>query len=281
MWTVSRPGRQVGRFAELYAGALDRLGDPMPHQRMGALCTFEALGDDYPEHVQAIVDVLCAYGRSSSEPDAAIRTATLRLLTAHLRPGPTFWSGVSLNLAGARLTGLDLSDCRLRRLNLDAAVLAGPIALQRMAVSGAASFRQATFATDVWFEHSVISGPAHFDAALFHGDAWFGGVRFLDEVSFAGANLSGHAWFSQCDIAGPLCLDEAVFRRSTGFRGAVLRGPVSLSGTTFLGPARVSRLGDGWNIDAPGWGVAVDQDNEAVGHLLWLGAGASGHQPTR
>jgi hypothetical protein len=46
---------------------------------------------------------------------------------------------------------------------------------------------------------------------------------------------------------------------------------VGLGGTTFLGPARVSRRGDGWNVNAPGWMVVVDEDNKSVGRLLWIG----------
>ena len=40
---------------------------------------------------------------------------------------------------------------------------------------------------------------------------------------------------------------------------------------TFLGPARVSRRGERWNVIAPGWTVVTDPDNEAVGRLLWFG----------
>jgi hypothetical protein len=62
-----------------------------------------------------------------------------------------------------------------------------------------------------------------------------------------------------------------VFRRSAGFRGAVAHRSVGLGGTTFLGPARVSRRGEHWNVTAPGWTVVVDPDNRSVGSLLWVG----------
>ncbi len=273
MWTVSRSGQEAGRFAELYAAALDRLGDPRPHQRMGALHTFESLADSYPGQVQAIVDVLSAYLRGPAESDGGVREALQRMLAGHLRPGWRFWSDVNLDLTGARLTDLDLSDCRLRQLTLDLAVLAGPTRMRRLAV-GTASLRHTRFLGDVWLEYSSFAGPARFDAATFAGDAWFGGARFAGPTSFAAATVDGHAWFSQCAFNGPAEFGEAVFRRSTGFRGAVVNGVIGLTGTTFLGPARVSRYGDGWNVAAPGWGVVVDADNEAVGHLLWLGSGS-------
>ena len=62
-----------------------------------------------------------------------------------------------------------------------------------------------------------------------------------------------------------------MFRRSAGFRGAVTHAGVGLGGTTFLGPARVSRRDEGWNLLAPGWRVMVDPDNASVGNLLWVG----------
>ncbi len=275
MWTVAR-SVDTGRFAELYARALDRLGDPMPHQRMGALCSLESLADAYPDQVQAIVEVLCAYARGSAESDPTLRETPLRMLAAHLRPGPRFWPDAAVNLAGGSLGRLDLSDCRMQRLVLDGASIGGPITLQRLRVNGIVSMRHAAFHSDVWFEHSLIGGPARFDGAAFHGDAWFGGARLRGVAGFAGAVFDGHAWFSQCDFGGQLDLTEALFRRSAGFRGATLWEPPAMTGTTFLGAARVSRLGEGWNVAAAGWGVAVDADNEAVGQLLWLGVHVPG-----
>jgi uncharacterized protein YjbI with pentapeptide repeats len=271
MWTVSRADRDAGRFAELYAWALDRLGDPRPHQRMGALHTFESLADWYPQHAQAIVDVLCAYLRSPVEQDGAIRDVPQRMLTAHLRPGWKFWPDIDLDLTGAALVDLDLSDCRLRRLILDGAVLTGPTRMRRL-TAATATLRNVQFRSDVWLEHSSFAGAARFEGATFDGDAWFGGARFGGPTSFAVATVHGHAWFSQCVFGGPVEFGEAVFHRSAGFRGAVVNDALGLAGTTFLGPARVSRSGEFWNVDAPGWGVVVDADNEAVGHLLWLGA---------
>jgi hypothetical protein len=266
-------------FTQLYAGALDRLGDPAPHQRLGGLHTLVSLGTQYPAHVPAIVDVLSAYIRGATEPDGALRQAALALLTPHLRPGPQFWPEVRLDLAGAQVSGLDLADASLRQLRLDGAQLGGATRLQRLSVGGPASLRHVAFQGGAWLEHAAFAGPVHVDGAVFGGDAWLGGVRFRDSVTFAGAVFEGHAWFSQCEFDGPVDFAEALFRRSAGFRGAVAHSAVGLSGTTFLGPARVSRAGEGWNFAAPGWGVVVDPDNEAVGHLLWLGAGALTHPP--
>jgi uncharacterized protein YjbI with pentapeptide repeats len=276
MWTGSRASDgRAGRFADRYANCLDRLADPRPHQRIGALHTFEALGDEYPAHTQAVVDVLCAYLRNpATADDLAVRVTAQRLIAAHLRPGPRFWPGIRLDLSGVAITDLDLSDCQLAGLNLDGSVLHGSTRVRGAVVDGRATLRRTTFTDHAWFERSVFRDIAWFDGATFHADAWFGSVVFGSSVTFAAATFAGHAWFSRCEVGGRAEFSDAVFRRSAGFRGAVFRGGAGLTGTTFLGPARVSRSGERWNLMAPGWGAVVDPDNEAVGQLLWLGSAA-------
>jgi uncharacterized protein YjbI with pentapeptide repeats len=279
MWTVASgrsPRHDHGRFADRYAASLDRLGDPRPPQRIGALHTLEALADSDPRYAQAVVDVVAAYLRQSlaGDDDQTVRGTAQRLLGAHLRPGPRFWGGVHLDLTSAALTDLDLTACHLAGLTLDRAALHGATRLRDVRVDGATSLRAATLFDDAWFEHAVLRGPARCDGATFHGDAWFGSVRFGAPASFAGVSFGGHAWFSGSDFVDRVDFGDAVFRRSAGFRGALVRAGIGLAGATFLGPARVSRVGDGWNVNAPGWDAVTDPDNESVGHLIWLGTGA-------
>ncbi len=276
MWTVSRAGTpDPRRFADRYASALDRLADARAHLRVGALHTLEALAAEFPDQAQAVVDVICAYLRSPVGDDGPVRQTAQAMLAQHLRPGPQFWPRARLDLTGATLVDLDLSACRIGGgLVLDRASLLGSSRLRATNVGGGASLRGVTWHEHAWLERSVFHGPARFDASSFAADAWFGEARFGGPVSFAGASFAGHAWFGGCAFAGPVDFTEAVFRRSAGFRGAMLRGGAELAGTTFLGPARVSRQDEAWNVQAPGWGAVVDPDNEAVGQLLWLGTGA-------
>jgi Pentapeptide repeats (9 copies) len=274
MW-ASWPGKPdsiATRFAELYAQALDRLADPRAPLRVGALHTLEAISRDYPAGRSAIVDVICAYLRMSGDGDQSVRATAQLILAAHLRPGgPGFWRDVSIDLRGAPLTDLDLSGCRIDGdLTLDGAVLAGPARLRGLCVTGTTSMARVVFTDHAWLERSTFRGPVRADNATFHGDAWFGEAHFGGPSSFTGAEFAGHAWFGGCTFQAPVDLSEAVFRRSVGFRGAVV-GSINLSGTTFLGPARVSRKAETWNVTAPGWAAVVDQDNGAVGHLLWVG----------
>jgi hypothetical protein len=273
MWTGSRPDQTELRFAELYAKALDKLADPRAPMRVGAVHALDVLGNEHARHRQGIVDVLCAFLRMPSDGDEQVRQYALRALTGRLRGADpaTFWSGISLDLSGARLM-LDLSGCRIDgSLTLAGAVLLGPARLRDMMVGGTADLRGVTYTGHAWFERSAFLGATRFDAASFQEDAWLGEATFAGPASFAGADFAGHAWFAGCRFRGPVDFGEAVFHRSAGFRGALAYAPVSLSGTTFLGPARVSRRDGGWNLVAPGWRVVVDPDNESVGSLLWVG----------
>jgi hypothetical protein len=282
MW-ASKPGKpdsSATRFAELYTQALDRLADPRPAMRVGALHTLEAISRDYPSGRPAIVDVICTYLRTGSDGDESVRQTAQLILAAHLRPGGRgFWRGLSLNLRGAHLDQFDLSGCHIDGdLLLDRAVLSGPTKLRELQVSGTASFRETVFEAHAWLERSVFRGLFYADRARFAGDAWFGETRFDGPASFIGTEFAGHAWFGGAALYGLADFGHALFRRSAGFRGAVATR-VNLTGTTFLGPARVSRRGEFWNVNAPGWMAVVDPDNNAVGQLLWVGETFAERQP--
>jgi len=81
---TSKPARM--RFAELYANAVERLGDRSAPARVGALHTLEALGSEFPQQRSAIINVLCAYLRMPGEDDGPVRVTAIRILVVHLRP---------------------------------------------------------------------------------------------------------------------------------------------------------------------------------------------------
>jgi hypothetical protein len=271
MW----PGSAL-RFAELYERALGRLDDPRPERRVGAIQQLELLAEANPARRQAIVDLFCALLRAPGD-DGAVRGTLQRSLTRHLRPGArgTYWSGASLDLTGAVLTDLDLRGCRIDGgLTLDRAVLWGQTVARGLRVRGPLGLRGTTFCDHLWLERAHLHGPVRAEGAMFRGDVWLGEAIAEADVSLPGAEFAGHAWFSGATVAGRMDLGDAVFRRSAGFRGGTFTGGINLTGTTFLGPARVSRRGDDWNVAARGWSVVVDEDNESVGQLLWIGNGA-------
>lgn len=266
----SKPDRM--RFAELYAHAVERLGDRSAPVRVGALHTLEALGQEFPQQRSAIVNVLSAYLRMPGEDDGPVRVTAMGILAVHLRPGgPGFWPGMSVDLTGATLRDLDLSGWRVDGdLTLDGAAVHGVAKLRRLIVGGVLSLRHALVHDHTWLERSEFRGQVRGDFATFHGDTWFGESTFAAGASFVGTTFGGHAWFAGCTMRGAVDFSRALFRSSAGFRGATMPS-VSLADTTFLGPARVSRKGEAWNIYAPGWTVVTDPDNESVGQLHWLG----------
>jgi hypothetical protein len=270
MTVVSR--RAARRFASQFAATADRLADARPSQQVGALHTLALLGQDAPHQRPAIVDVISAYLRDKDRESSA-RLAAGQLIAARLRPGrPGFWPGQSLDLTGGVFDELDLSGCRVDgHLRLDGAVLRGQTRLRGLVVGGRGSFRGSQWEDHAWLERSLFHGPVSFDGATFQGDAWFGEAMFGGWTSFAGTDFGGHAWFAGASFGAPVDFGHAVFHRSAGFRGAFAHAGVGLGGTTFLGPARVSRRGDGWNVSAPGWMVVVDDDNQSVGQLQWIG----------
>lgn len=263
---------RAGQLTHHYAEAVAALTDGRLSRRVGALHTLVLLGAESEAHRTAVVDVICAFLRTPGT-DPATRETAGRLLRERLQPARAgFWPGMSVDLSGAVLADLDLSQCRVDGdLRLDGCVLRGQTRLRGLVVGGTTLVRAARFEDHAWLERATFGGPVWFNGTVFAGDAWFGGTMFGGSATFAGTSFHGHAWFGSASFDRGLDLGQAVFYRSAGFRGAVARGPVNLAGTTFHGPARVSRRGEEWNITAPGWEVVADDDNVAVGRLLWVG----------
>jgi hypothetical protein len=265
------------RVTDTFAEAVTRLADARPPVRLGGLYTLELLGQDSPAQRQPVTDLLCAYLRmpwSATGDDQAVRRAAQQILTRHLRPGVPgmFWPGLSVDLTGAHLVALDLTECRIDGVaSFDRAVLTEQTQLRGVAFGAEARFRGAVFTGHAWFDSASFGRSAHFETAAFHGDAWFGQVSVTGDAGFSGAVFGGHAWFAGAVVGGRTTMNDVIFQRSAGFRGARFDGGTVLVGATFRGPARVSRRGHGWNVCPPGWGVETDPDNGGVGHLQWVG----------
>ena len=264
--------RTVRSLTHQYTAAVAGLTDHRLSRRVGALHTLALLGAESVAHRPAIVDVICAFLRTHGT-DLTTRESAHRLLRERLQPArPEFWPGMSVDLSGAVLTDLDLSQCRVDGdLRLDSCQLLGQTRLRGLVVGGTTLVRAARFDDHAWLERATFVGPVWLNGTLFAGDAWFGDTMFGGYASFAGTSFSGHAWFGGTSFDDSVDFGHAVFHRSAGFRGAIVRAPISLAGTTFHGPARVSRRGAQWNITAPGWSVVADDDNPAVGRLFWVG----------
>lgn len=129
-----------------------------------------------------------------------VRLTAQRILTRHLLPfrwfGPMFWPDLDLDLTGAVLIDLNLSECHLRT----------------------ASFDKATFTGESWFQHATFTGSASFDGATFTDYAWFEEVTFTAHAWFVRATFTGDANFDKATFTGDASFDGATFTRSARFR---------------------------------------------------------------
>jgi hypothetical protein len=119
-----------------------------------------------------------------------------------------------------------------------------------MIVGGRATMRGTRFEEHAWLERTVFHGPRRSTEP--HSEATPGlasALRCLDVVcwhGFSRARLVRRRFLRRSGRLRARCVPA--LRRFPRRRGAP---GVGLGGTTFLGPARVSRRGEHWNITAP------------------------------
>ena len=200
--TLTEQGEQLdGTLAEQRTRTLNerfdtvagQLGtDKPPAVRMAAVYAMAGLADDWQDHRQMCVDVLCAYLRMPYEPgpgdDAPVekrlafqasrevRHTVIRVITAHLNgAAPVSWRGLNFDFAGAVFDGGDFSGAKFPggTVNFAGAEFSG----------GTVDFAGAEFP----------GGTVSFAGAKFSGArvsfflAKFSGAM----VDFAGAKISG------------------------------------------------------------------------------------------
>jgi uncharacterized protein YjbI with pentapeptide repeats len=222
--TLTKQGEQLDRMLaeqrtrtlnERFDTVAGQLGsDKPPAVRLAAVYAMAGLADDWQDHRQMCVDVLCAYLRMPYEPgpgdDAPVdkrlafqasrevRHTVIRVITAHLNgTAPVSWCGLNFDFAGAVFDGGDFSGAKLS--------------------GGTVSFTGAEFSGGtVSFSGAEFSGgTVSFAGARFSG----AGVNFFlarfcgAVVDFAGAKISGgtvgfgYARFS----CGPVNFSSAKF----------------------------------------------------------------------
>ena len=129
-----------------------------------------------------------------------VRLTAQRILSVHLRPeaAAVFWADIDLNLTEARLYQFDLTDCQIRRAQID-----------RATFDDNAYFNNATFASDALFEGAEFAGQAVFYGAEFVGDAIFYKAKFVGDAGFYWAMFVGHVIFEGADFTGDTQFNEA------------------------------------------------------------------------
>jgi uncharacterized protein YjbI with pentapeptide repeats len=260
------------RITELYARAVDQLGNGQAPVRLGGLYALERLAQNNPDQRQTIVDVICAYLRMPYIPpddeaptekataeehgryeqrrqELQVRITAQRILASHLTPysEDVFWTGIDLNLSEAHLYRLDLTNCHVRNAQFGRAQFSGDGAFGRAQFSEDASFDGARFGADARFNGTQFSGSALFRGAQFGGDALFDGAQFdwiglFDGAQFGAdarfeAHFNGDAFFSEAQFTGIAWFIEAQFRRGTWFRDAQFGEAARFGGAHFGGDA--------------------------------------------
>ncbi|MFD9948942.1 pentapeptide repeat-containing protein [Nonomuraea sp. NPDC059023] len=208
-----------------------------------------------------------------------VRVTAQRILAAHLRyqvpvthtwwrpratdPNVRHWADQRLDLTGATLLGLDLSNCRI-----------GPIVLDNVTFTGDARFDDTTFGGDVDFSHITFTGHARFDGATFTGDARFDGATFTCGTKFSYATFIGSAgfdsatfdifadfghvtfvdvaWFNDTTFSGDADFGYVSFTEDARFDNATFTGEAWFNDTTFTEDAMfedATFTGEAWFSD--------------------------------
>ncbi len=224
--TLTKQGEQLDRtlaeqrtrtLNERFDTVAGQLGsDKPPAVRLAAVYAMAGLADDWQDHRQMCVDVLCAYLRMPYEPgpgdDAPVekrlafqasrevRHTVIRVITAHLNgTAPVSWCGLNFDFADAVFDGGDFSGAKLS--------------------GGTVNFTGAEFS----------GGTVNFAGAEFSGGTVnFAGARFSGaRVNFFLAKFSG----AMVNFAGAKISGGTVNFGYAGFSG----GPVNFSGAKFSG----------------------------------------------
>ena len=200
---------------ERFDTVAEQLGsDKSPAVRLAAVYAMAGLADDWQDHRQTCVDVLCAYLRMPYEPgpgdDAPVekrlalqasrevRHSVIRVIAAHLNgTAPVSWCGLNFDFAGVVFDGGDFSGAKFA---------GGTVNFARAEFSGGTI----TFAGAEFSGGTVTFAGAEFSGAKVNFFlAKFSGAK----VDFAGAKFSGgtvgfgHVEFS----GGPVNFSSAKF----------------------------------------------------------------------
>src|SRR5215470_10358778 len=192
------------------------VSDKPPAVRVAGVYAMAGLADDWPEHWQMCVEVLCGYLRMPYEPDPGddapvekrlafqasreVRHTVIRVIAAHLNgTAPVSWCGLNFDFAGAVFDGGDFSGAKISGGTVGfgyAGFSGGIINFTGAKFSGAAvDFFGSTFAGE---SPQLTGAESSGDLVFFHAVEFSGGTvsfsraEFASEmVDFTGAGFSG------------------------------------------------------------------------------------------
>ncbi|MGM1063748.1 pentapeptide repeat-containing protein [Saccharothrix sp. Mg75] len=208
------------------------------------------IGRQVPRRRQDVVDawVAALRGGVARGLDADWRRRVQGELVAHLRPGGDFWPGMQVVAPGAILVDLDLSGCRVGRVDLAGAVFVGDARFTAMTVTGDANFADARFLRHAVFTDALFARSVSFALAVFAGNVSLRSAQVVEGLVAARAKVSGRADFSGAEVNGPAdfrhvlfggraLFTDAVFQQDARFGHAWFRGRTDVGSALIGGEA--------------------------------------------
>ncbi|WP_433274161.1 pentapeptide repeat-containing protein [Actinosynnema sp. CS-041913] len=225
------------------------------------LLLLAAIGRELPRRRQDVVDTWLAAlrGGVSRGLDSPWRTAVQRELVSHLRPGDDFWPGMDVPAAGAILVDVDLSGCRVGRVDFTGAVFVGDARFSAMTVTGEASFDGARFLRHAVFTDALFARSVSSLSAVFTGNLAFSGVQVAGEARLRAAKVSGRADLRRAEFGGPADFAEVFFGGRALFGEVVFHHDAVFSRAWFRGRTDVGSalIGEAAEFDGVRFGRRV------------------------
>ncbi|MEV5721267.1 pentapeptide repeat-containing protein [Amycolatopsis mediterranei] len=249
---------------ERFAKAVELLGHAADQVRVGALHALAGLARSRPAYTQTVLDVLCSYlrrpfkhprydedldrrdretvpGEPEQEQELTVRLTAQRLVKELLPPATDAEApAYDLDLTGAVLEYLDLTDRKIGNLLLRYASLHSSTHFSRCLVAGKAYFtgmgtgtgrtvgyfrcRDAVFASVAWFSGTRFSESADFRNVKFAGPTTFKDARFGGDVEFTGAHATDSLDLRRTRFAGQTDLRFASLPESVSLYNTLVRG---------------------------------------------------------
>src|SRR6516165_340708 len=250
---------------ERFDTVAEHLGsDKPPAVRVAAVYAMAGLADDWPEHRQMCVEVLCGYLRMPYEPEPGgdapvekrlafqasreVRHTVIRVIAAHLNgTAPVSWCGLNFDFAGAVFDGGDFSGAKFPGGTVrfgGAEFSGGTVRFGGAKFSGArVNFFLAKFSGGLvdFAGAKISSGTVGFGYTKFSGGIInFTGAKFSGaKVDFSGSTFAGES----PQLTGADASGDFVFFHAVEFSGGTVDfadaefpgGPVSFAGAGFSG----------------------------------------------
>jgi uncharacterized protein YjbI with pentapeptide repeats len=234
-----RLGQERERTAgEQFASAIELLGNADEAVKVGGMHSLASLARGWPDLVQPVLDVLCAYLCMPADPDNArlqqVRRTAQRIIRETLRAADGAGS-YDLDLAGAVIDAFELTAVAVGKVDLTGAHCHGATELSELTATELKLTR-------ALFTGAVTANNSHIDTLTMTGARFEGKVSLTDtrikrseayrltcKQSVHAERLNCHeslTWQMQSD--GPVDFSDAWFNKGLRLRGSTCRGRLGL-----------------------------------------------------